>query len=58
MQPEKLEEWKISLIHPLLLQLQFHDIRQKNVRYDVQKSATFLLLQKNEKNLLVGCKIT
>ena len=51
MQPEKLEDWKKSSIHPLLLQFQLHDIRQKKVRYMTSEiSATSVVAKKHKKN--------
>ena len=57
MQPEKLEDWKKSSIHPLLLQLQFHDVRQKKVRYDVRKIGNFCCCKKTKKTDLLVAKL-
>ena len=51
MQPEKLEDWKKSSIHPLLLQFQLQNIRQKKVRYMTSEiSATSVVAKKHKKN--------
>ena len=48
LQPEKLEDWKKSSIHSLLLQY-FTIFDKKNVRYDVRKIGNFCCCKKRKK---------